>query len=147
MSNFGRNFHKIIPNGRVFLADAGYKLLKNILTPYKIQIGMPSDEAKYNYLHSSTRMTVERALGLFKGTFGIFRSKLVQANAEAMAKVIKTCIVLHNIFITYKEENEIALEEWMHLGGDISYPAELNQVEGDEAKRVRDRFKNYLMTL
>jgi hypothetical protein len=49
MSNFGRNFHKIIPKGRVFLADAGYKLLKNILTPYKIQIGMPSDEAKYNY--------------------------------------------------------------------------------------------------
>jgi len=74
-SEFGRNIKTIIPNGMFVVADAGYKLSQQILIPYPITDEMVPDESLFNYLHSRTRITVERAIGMIKTRFRILSSR------------------------------------------------------------------------
>ena len=76
-SKFGKTCHTIVPPGGCFVADAGYQLFKHILTPYNIELYMPDDESHFNLLHSRTRIVVERAFGLWKNTFRIFKTELL----------------------------------------------------------------------
>jgi hypothetical protein len=47
-----------IPQGCFFVADAGYNLSNEVMTPYKIEVDMPQDEANYNYYHSKARIVL-----------------------------------------------------------------------------------------
>ncbi|KAF0739178.1 hypothetical protein Ae201684P_012872 [Aphanomyces euteiches] len=102
-STFGKTSHTILPVGGCFLADAGYKLYGHIITPYPIRTSMPDDEAHFNLLHSRTRIVVERAFGLWKNTFRIFKTPLLQSNPAQMAAIITATMVLHNLFIDFDD--------------------------------------------
>jgi hypothetical protein len=73
---------------------------------------MAPDERTFNYLHSRTRIAVERAIGMLKGRFRILRLPLNQkpnrqtgsTETTQMAKVIRACFVLHNIFCSFNED-------------------------------------------
>ncbi|KAJ1563592.1 hypothetical protein HK096_000293, partial [Nowakowskiella sp. JEL0078] len=58
------------------IADAGYPLLKHVIVPYDIDLNMPSDEKRYNYIHSTTRIIVEHGIGKYKGRSRIFKRPL-----------------------------------------------------------------------
>ncbi|DAZ96569.1 TPA: hypothetical protein N0F65_011793 [Lagenidium giganteum] len=47
---------------------------------------LPKDEAKFNKVHSSTRIVVEMAFGRFKNVFRIFKSALLHKSATGRCK-------------------------------------------------------------
>jgi hypothetical protein len=95
-SIFGKTAHLHIPRGGVFLADAGYKLMSHIMTPYPIYFQMPDEESNYNYLHSRSRIVVEMAFGLWKNRFQIFKRPLNWKKPEGMSRMIEATMILHN---------------------------------------------------
>jgi len=150
-SIFGQTIHNMLPPGGCILADAGYKLLKHVMTPFPIQDGMAEDEAHYNWVHSRARMAVERAFGIWKNTFRVFKTELLQDDPNDMALVIQSTMVLHNLFIDYHDMtgawDESTAADWMHLGGDLVYDDEMNLVDGPAAEKARNILKQYLTNI
>ncbi|KAH9124864.1 hypothetical protein AeMF1_004435 [Aphanomyces euteiches] len=147
-STFGKVAHQRIPVGGCFVADAGYKLYSHVITPCPIHEGMSEDEAHFKWIHSRTRNVVERSFGLWKNTFRIFKTPLLQATPIQMANIVKATLALHNMFIDLDEDasSSVAmprLQQWMHIGGDNSDDSEQSPVDGDEAVAARNRLKEF----
>ncbi|CAK5129533.1 unnamed protein product, partial [Aphanomyces euteiches] len=148
-SVFGQTCYRKVPRGGCFLGDSGYKLYSHIMTPYPIVESMAADEAKYNYIHSRSRMVVERAFGRWKNKFRVFKNELMHHSPHDMAHLIEVTLVLHNWFIEYDGEisnfeEQRPFPEWMHIGGDIVHIDELNLVSGSSAERARDFIKEFI---
>ncbi|KAL6899879.1 hypothetical protein ACP4OV_006537 [Aristida adscensionis] len=94
-----------IPEGKFFLADAGYVARPGILPPYRgvryhlkeYKGGREPEDYKelYNHRHSSLRTTIERAFGTLKNRFQILKS---QPNfpSKVQVKIVLACCALHN---------------------------------------------------
>ena len=55
------------PKNSHLLGDAAYPLKTWIMTPYKDNGHLTEQQKTYNYLHSSTRMVIERTFALLEG--------------------------------------------------------------------------------
>lgn len=149
-SAFGQNVKDIIPNGMFVVADAGYKLSQQLIIPYPISDEMEPDESLFNYLHSRTRITVERAIGMVKNRFRILKLPLNQKSDEKMglpattqmARIVKSCLILHNLFLQQNDEVSPGSigpdDERLHLA-DI-----VDNNSSSEGKTIRDAIKQYL---
>jgi hypothetical protein len=73
-SKFGQSIAKILPPGKYGVGDAGYTLSDRLLTPFPIEERMPADESLYNYLHSKTRITIERTFWIAQESIQDFQS-------------------------------------------------------------------------
>jgi hypothetical protein len=142
-SIFGRQSHGLIPANGVFLADAGYKLYSHVLTPYSIHAGMDKDESHYNYLHSKTRIVVERAFGAWKNKFRVFEAPLRWQDTRDLASLVTSTMILHNWLIDLDDEEGVELAPWM-LIGNVAPPLNQYAISGDDALEVRDLVKEYL---
>jgi hypothetical protein len=110
-SSFGKNFHTMVPKGKYVIADAGYTLTQYMKIPFPITEPMPADERFFNYLHSSTRIAVERAIVMLQNQFRILKLPLNQktnsitgsSGTTQMVKIVQACFVLHNIFLSLND--------------------------------------------
>lgn len=151
-SHFGTNLAKTIPAGKHIVADAGYTLSDCVMIPYPVVEFMDPEEAWYNYLHSRTRITVERAIGMIKNRFRIFKVPLNQkaddqegrTEAEEMSRVVAACLVLHNILIDLQDPTDIiAGERSDQQGNQAEEEAEARRPNADSNLK-RDQIKEYL---
>lgn len=152
-SDFGKNIDKIVPKGMHIVADAGYKLTRRVMIPYPITDDMEPDESLYNYLHSRTRITVERVIGMIKNRFRILKMPLNQKNQGAtglpattqMARIVQSCIILHNIFCHLQDPFTSNLDV---DSTNIAEPAQRDDEGGSnfdaQGQNVRDAIKQYL---
>ncbi|XP_062512091.1 putative nuclease HARBI1 [Corticium candelabrum] len=86
------------------LGDSAYPLSSWLMTPYKDNGHLSEKQRNYNFLHSSTRMAIERAFALLKGRFR--RLKYVDIDRlEDVPDIILAACTLHNICIM--SENDI----------------------------------------
>lgn len=145
-SSFGQTCQKLMPKGTYLLADAGYKLLPHVMTPYKIYYGMPKDEARFNYYHSKMRIVAECALGLFKGRFRLFKNPLRHHCPNKMASLISASIVVHNWLIELGDQSvQDEREPWMHIGDNApNFATEADAFTGIDR---RNFIKEYIKTL
>jgi hypothetical protein len=81
------------------------------MTPYKIEVGMPQDEANYNYYHSKARIVVEQSIGLMKSKWKRVSHVLYGTNPRNLTKLIRGCMVLHNWLIDDDLGNTLVLEQ------------------------------------
>lgn len=88
------------------LGDAAYPLHRWILTPYKDNGNLTERHKKYNFVHSNTRQTIERAFGLLKGKWRRLRF-LDNTKLEDIPTVITAACTLHNMCI---ENNEADID-------------------------------------
>lgn len=86
------------------LGDAAYTLNQHLLTPYRDNGHLTQRQKNYNFCHSSTRMTIERAFALLKGRFRSLLTLLDMAKIEEIPYFIMACCVLHNICILRDDE-------------------------------------------
>ena len=149
MSNLGQNSRSLVPPDCHLLGDAGYTLTEQLLTPYAIYDGMPTDEKRYNRQHSRTRIVVERAFGLLKGRWRVLKRTLNMKTPQSAARTIVAAMVLHNLTIDCGDTvsfppadiGDPFLSQHVH----VNYR---NRAAEREAAIIkRDYIKEYLMTL
>ena len=120
-------------------------------------------------LHSSTRIVVEQTFGLLKGRFRIFKSALNMKGTttladnddagerdrtatQTMAKVIRSCFVLHNILIDLQDSTVVEADYESEASDtanatNLGNEAPIGAVGGEAAKATRDAVKSYLQTI
>lgn len=89
--NFPENSH--------ILGDSAYRIQKYIMVPFRDNGHLTETQTNYNKIHSSSRMIVERSLGLLKGRFRSILDTLPMTRTDLIPKYIVTCCILYNIFI------------------------------------------------
>lgn len=125
------------------IGDAAYKILKTILVPYKDNGRLTQRQKNYNYCLSSTRMVVERSIGLLKARFRILLDKLPMKRIDLIPNYIMACCVLHNICLMRNDMIEIPIiveDEMQNNIDDLN----LNVLLHTQGKEKRDRIKNTL---
>ena len=60
---------------------------------------MSDNQKKYNYLHSTARVTVERCIGLLKGRMRSLLHCLPMTRVDLIPEYIVACCVIHNICV------------------------------------------------
>ena len=95
-----------LPRGYHLLGDAGHALRTNLITPYPHDKGSHI-QRKFNKVHASTRNIVERAFGRLKGRFRILLSTLPQQSPKNTARVVASCVVLHNLTTDFRDEVDV----------------------------------------
>lgn len=97
-----------MPPGTYLLADAGYGLDSNILTPYKgvryhlREFSFGRDEPNnakelFNLKHAQARNVVERGIGILRKRFKLLRGEVVDCDIDLFNEVIIACCAIHNI--------------------------------------------------
>ncbi|OWZ14109.1 hypothetical protein PHMEG_00012459 [Phytophthora megakarya] len=100
----GLRNNTLIPSGMHLLGDAGYKIFRHILTPFdEADAASSPKKRRYNYKLSQTRITVERAFGILKNRYRILLGKVQQKTPTSVARVIVSCLVLHNLMVELKD--------------------------------------------
>ena len=149
MSSLGQCVDFLIPEGYHLLGDAGYTLNDNLLIPYTIYEGMPQDEKDYNYLHSCSRIVIERAFGLLKGRWRILKRALNMKKPETAAQTIVACLILHNLTMDFGDRVALSQTDCTdpHLGWHRRARSEGHRVRREAEIAKRDAIKEYLVTI
>ncbi|VDI07618.1 Hypothetical predicted protein [Mytilus galloprovincialis] len=63
------NKERMFPGNTHLIGDAAYALSQWVMTPFKDFGNLSAEQKRYNYIHSSSRMCIERAFGALKGRF------------------------------------------------------------------------------
>jgi hypothetical protein len=95
--------------GKVILGDSGYPLRSYLMTPFRDDGHLSDDQRDFNYVHSSTRMVVERAFGELKSRWAAVRTGL-NVSFDNTIIVTTACCVLHNFC---KSQDDSLLPEEM----------------------------------
>ena len=146
-SSSGQNAANLVPPGLHLLGDAGYTLTNHLLIPYTIFDGMPGDEKKYNYLHSRSRIVVERAYGFLKGRWRILKRILNMKTPQSCARTLVAAMVLHNLTIECGDRVNIdhdANDAYIGQHIRVNYST---RAEREAASTKRDCIKEYLDTI
>lgn len=85
----------------VLLGDAAYPLTSWLVTPYPTEATVA--QKRFNFIHSSARMAVERAFGKLKAQWSILHMNKMYG-AQKMAYICTALCILHNITIDVDED-------------------------------------------
>ena len=99
-SELYRHIEQGVYDGFYFLADAAYRCVGRMLTPF---VGALTDEQSvFSFFHSSLRVTVERSFGQLVARFGILWRPLSCAHRR-VPLVLNVCCALHNWLLDNNE--------------------------------------------
>ena len=87
------------PGNSHILGDAAYPLKRWLLTSFRDNGRLTAQQRRYNTAHSSTRMVVERSIGLFKNRFRKLKTMMDVDKIEDIPEIIVSSCILHNICI------------------------------------------------
>ncbi|ETP06417.1 hypothetical protein F441_17195 [Phytophthora nicotianae CJ01A1] len=108
-SIIGRNACSVIPAGTHFIGDSGYALLPYLMVPYaeREEGGeLNSQQRRYNFLHSSTRMAIECTFGLWKGRFRVLQAVMDEKTLIKTMHVVMATIVFHNLVLDLNDDTQ-----------------------------------------
>ncbi|KAJ3661733.1 hypothetical protein Zmor_006120 [Zophobas morio] len=89
------------------LGDAGYPLQPFLLLPIA-GVNPETPQGRYSQAHIRARNTVERCIGVVKGTFRcLLKDRTLHYKPAFAAKLIIACATLHNILKRANVENEL----------------------------------------
>ncbi|KAG6528172.1 hypothetical protein ZIOFF_010322 [Zingiber officinale] len=103
------------PQGKFYLADAGYMLRSTFLTPYRStryhlkeysQYPPETPKELFNLRHSSLRNAIERAFGVLKNRFPIL-AEMSRYDVETVSEIVLACCILHNFLVDFDPNEEI----------------------------------------
>lgn len=104
------NRDELFPGNTHLIGDSAYPLKDWLLTPYKDFGNLTNDQKRYNFIHSSSRMCVERAFGALKGRFRRLKYIDMLDICEAV-KLVLSCCTLHEICLVNSDEFEEYVNE------------------------------------
>ncbi len=109
--------------GKYLLVDSGYACRCGFLPPYPHVryhlnefAGQPQGrEETFNYTHSSLRTSVERAFGVMKSQWRIFREIPLFPRPNTQTKIIHCVFALHN-FRLDSADPHFMTQNWLYNG-------------------------------
>ncbi|XP_071160767.1 putative nuclease HARBI1 [Mytilus edulis] len=111
------NKERMFPGNTHLIGDAAYALSQWVMTPFKDFGNLSAEQKRYNYIHSSSRMCIDRAFGALKGRFRRLRY-IDMKDMPEVVKFVLSCCTLHEVslanfddFDEYIEESQNANEE------------------------------------
>lgn len=129
----------------VILADDAFALKPYIMKPYNFR-GQNRTEHVFNYRLSRGRRMVESAFGVMASRFRLLRTTIELSEHNVKLCVLAICS-LHNWLMSIDPDdpitNDFELFNDELSGNNIQ---QNDQNETNEAKNVRERFKNYFMS-
>ena len=109
------NPDNLFPKNTHLLGDSAYPLKKWVLTPFRDNGRLTRRQRRYNFVHSSTRMVVERSLSLLKGRFRKLKTQMEVDKIEDAPVIIVAACVLHNVCLMDDEDD---IEDYMDDNSD-----------------------------
>lgn len=106
-----RNRDQLFPGNSHLIGDAAYPLKPWILTPYRDTGRLTRQQLRYNFLHSSTRMVVERSLALLKGRFRKLKTSMLKQRIQDVPVIVVAACVLHNICLMTEDDIDDFLDD------------------------------------
>ncbi|KMQ87376.1 nuclease harbi1 [Lasius niger] len=104
------DMENIFPNETCIIGDSAYPSLPWLVLPFRDNGPLTAQQSEFNFLHSSTRMAVERAFGYLKGRFRRLRF-LELLDIQFIPKLITAACIMHNITIKENNENEFFVND------------------------------------
>ena len=95
--DFEANPDLLFPRNTHLLGDFAYPLMSWVLTPFRDNGRLTRRQKRYNFVHSSTRMVVERSLSLLKGKCRKLKTQMDIDKVEDAPVIIAAACVLHNV--------------------------------------------------
>lgn len=93
------------------VGDQAYKLHENLLVPYRDNGHLTERQRNYNFLHSSTRIFIERAFALLKQRFRSLLTVLAMTRVNLIPMHILACCVLHNLCLMRSDDLDLEMNE------------------------------------
>lgn len=122
----------------VFLADDAFPLEEHILKPYPGSHDKDSIQRIFNYRLSRARRVVENAFGILSVVFRVLRKPML-LDPQKAAKVVLTCIYLHNYLRRSKSSRNIYTRQGIF---DQEIDGEL--VDGSWRKEIEENSSSFL---
>lgn len=137
---------EFFPDDTHLLADKAYSIQPCIMVPYRNNGNFNQESLRYNTIHSSSRMMIERANASLKGRFRSLLDKLPFKRTDLIPYYVIACCILHNICILRDDLIEIPIL----VNHEI--PAFDMDVEVNNAMKVaglekREELKNFINNL
>lgn len=132
------DMENIFPNETCIIGDSAYPLLPWLVPPFRDNGHSTVQQSEFNFLHSSTRMPIERAFGYLKGCFRRLRF-LELLDIQFIPKLITAACIMHNIAIKENDENEFFadINDVSVNNADINY--EINDFRNRNRNEIIDR--------
>ncbi|XP_060598026.1 putative nuclease HARBI1 [Ruditapes philippinarum] len=124
-----------LPHDKHLLGDSAYPLKVNMLVPFRDNGHLNRVEKKFNKVHSSTRVDVERAIGLLKCKFRRLKH-LDMLMVEEIPVTITSCCVLHNYILENDcDDSEESVDDFSGGDADIDQTDNMENVSGQAAQK------------
>jgi hypothetical protein len=110
------NYDAYFPQNTYIIGYSGFGNYEWLLAAYKPHnlLGIHG-RRRYNKIHSSTRMPIERAFGQLKGRWRILLDVVRSFDIARICKMIYVCCILHNICIERNEHDcEVPAEAFQY---------------------------------
>lgn len=89
-----------LASGAIILANSAYPITKYLLVPYRDNGHLSTEEKRFNYYLSSTRVLIEQSFGVLRQKFRILNQIDVSTIKDA-SKIVMACTILHNFIIKH----------------------------------------------
>lgn len=131
-----------LPGKYHLLGDSAYPLSNMLLTPFRDNGHLTSEQKKFNAAHSSTRVDIERSFGLLKGKLRKLKF-LDMRKVEAIPGVVVTCCVLHNFILMNEsfDEDMVEFERDENVNESGSETSEISERSAENLSGIEKRQK------
>lgn len=132
------------PEDSHLLGDAAYSIQKNIMVPFYDNGHLTNRQKRFNTCLSSSRVIVERAIGLLKGRWRYLLDKLPMTRTALVPYYIVTCCVLHNICLLKNDDFEIPIvvHDMLHIMEPLAISNELKEEGNIKRNRLMEIITN-----
>lgn len=94
----------LFPGNTFILGDSAYPSLSWLVPPFRDNGHLTPQQREFNFIHSSTRMSVERAIGQLKGRFRRIKFFTEYREMSFITNTVVAACILHNYCI---DENDV----------------------------------------
>lgn len=118
----------IFPEGKFIIGDSAYPSLQWLVPPFRDNDHLIPLQIEFNFIHSSTRMVVERAFGYLKGRFRRIKFFSEYRDMPFITNTIVAACILHNLCLNCNDDNfNFDNEEMEELNDNININDDPNE--------------------